>query len=60
MDSFIVMDGFSLVRPKAVTGAGLFDCLQHALKPLDFDISESGCSKLIGIGTDGASANVAM
>ena len=54
------MSFLSIVRPKAVTGAGLFDCLQDALKPLDIDISESGCSKLIGIGTDGASANVAM
>ena len=47
-------------RPDSVSADGLFDSLLNGLQRLGIQsISEADCSKLVGIGTDGASANVA-
>jgi hypothetical protein len=51
--SFLCVD-----RPKSVAAVGLYGSLEGALKLLAFD-SVGECTKLIGLGTDGASANVA-
>ena len=54
------MEYFTVIRPKAVTGEGLFHVIENALQDLGIDeISAEKCKKLVGIGTDGASANVA-
>ena len=54
------MSFHSVARPHAVTSMGLFNCLQEALLPLEIQgINASECTKLIGVGTHGASANVA-
>ena len=55
------MSLFTVVRPRAVTAEGLFECLQGALGKLGIeaiDASVDVCKKLIGIGTDGAAANI--
>ena len=52
----------TVVAPKATTGQGLFDCVVNALKVLgidDVNADASNCHKLVGVGTDGASANIA-
>lgn len=47
-------------RPQAVTGQGLFDVLKSGLQCLGIqEISLDHCKQLVGIGTDGASANIA-
>ena len=56
----IRMEYFTVIRPKAVTGEGLFHVIENVLQDLGIDeISVEKCKKLVGIGTDGASANVA-
>ena len=51
---------FILTRPKDVTGAGLFQCLEASLQVLGISaINAEECKKLVGVGTDGASSNVA-
>ena len=50
----------TIVQPQFCTAEGLFKVLESALQRLDIDaITKEKCSKLIGLGTDGASANVA-
>ncbi len=54
------MNFFSVARPKEVSGQGLFDCMECALTKLGVSgINSEACKHLIGIGTDGASANIA-
>lgn len=56
------MDYLTIVRPESVSGEGLFNVLKRALNFLDVgieDINPDDCKKLVGIGTDGASANIA-
>ena len=54
------INDFHVSRPKSVDGAGLFDCLKSALEKLGIsEIDDENCKKLVGIGSDGASANVA-
>ena len=51
---------FKLIRPKSVTAEGLFDVKQRRLNSLGIQsVDIDNCQKLIGIGTDGASANIA-
>ena len=53
---------FSLNRPKEVTAVGLLECLQTALGRLgisEVQMSPEHCHQLVGIGTDGATPNVA-
>ena len=51
---------FKLARPKHVTAEGLFEMLAHCLQCLGIqEVDVDNCKKLIGIGTDGASANIA-
>ena len=48
------------MRPESVNAIGLFDCLQKALQQFGASvINAENCKRLIGIGTDGVSANVA-
>ncbi len=54
------MEYFTVVQPQSVTAAGLFKVLESALQGLGIsEISAETCKKLVGIGTDGASANIA-
>ena len=54
------MSYLAVVRPKRVDAQGLFDCLQSSLSKLGIQaIDHEECKMLIGVGTDGASANVA-
>ena len=54
------MDYFSVVRPQAVTAQGLFEVLESGLRGLGIqEVSAEQCKKLVGVGTDGASANIA-
>ena len=54
------MQFFSVLRPDRANAAGLFECLQKSLQQLGVSvISAENCKRLIGIGTDGASANIA-
>lgn len=54
------MEYFTVVRPQSVTAKGLFNVLETALQGLGIkEISAEKCLKLVGIGTDGASANIA-
>lgn len=47
-----------VIRPDSVSGSGLFQALEGALLSLDTHaIDDTHCSKLVGIATDGASAN---
>ena len=49
-----------MCRPKSVDAAGLFQSLKGALLQLGIsDIDPENCKKLVGIGSDGASANIA-
>ena len=51
---------FSIERPDTVTAAGLFQCLQSALKRIAIaEIGEESCKRFVGVGTDRASANIA-
>ena len=54
------MSYFAIERPRKVDAKGLFDCLQSSLSRIGIQgISADQCKLLIGIGTDGASANIA-
>ena len=54
------MSYFTVARPETVTGEGLFQCMQGALGRLGITpINSETCKFLVGIGTDGASANIA-
>lgn len=54
------MEYFTVVRPHSVTAEGLFEVLAGALQNLGIEaMSADHCTKLVGIGTDGASANIA-
>ena len=54
------MQFFSVMRPESVNATGLFDCPQKALQQFGASvINAENCKRLIGIGTDGVSANVA-
>ena len=47
-------------RPITVRAEGLLQSLKHGLQSLGIhDLSEAACKKLVGIGTDGASTNIA-
>ena len=51
---------FTVTRPASVSAQGLFDTLGGAMKSLGISaITQEACSKLVGVGTDGASANIA-
>ncbi len=54
------MSYFAVVRPKQVDAQGLFNCLQSSLHRLGIPaVDPEHCKMLVGIGTDGASANIA-
>ena len=54
------MSFFAVARPESVTGSGLFDCMKCALARIGIAaINPEACKFLVGMGTDGASANVA-
>ena len=54
------MDYLTIVRPQSVSGEGLFSVLESGLQSLGIDrITAEKCKKLVGVGTDGASANIA-
>ena len=45
---------------RPTTALGIFDVVQAAVQKLGFlEISREQCTKLVGIGTDGAAANIA-
>ena len=51
---------FSVTRPHTVTVQGLFEVLQAALQNMGMQsVDANYCHRLVGIATDGASANVA-
>jgi len=50
-----------IARPATATAKGIFDVLQTALQGLGIsNISREECAKIVGIGTDGAAANIAV
>ena len=52
----------TVARPQAVSAEGLFECLQSGLGQLGIetiDAAAEDCKRLVGIGTDGAAANIA-
>ena len=52
------MEYFTVVRPQSITAEGLLKVLESGLQGLGInEISAENCKKLVGIGTDGASAN---
>lgn len=54
------MEYFTIIRPQSVTAEGLFKVLEGGLQGLGIsNISAEKCQKLVGISTDGASANIA-
>lgn len=54
------MEYFTVVRPHLVTVQGLLEVLESGLQGLGIkEISAEECKKLVEIGTDGASANIA-
>ena len=51
---------FKIMRPSTGTAQGTFDMLQKLLHNLGIETTDSKkCTQLVGIGTDGASANIA-
>ena len=55
-----VMTSYLISKLSAASAVGLFSVLKEALQSLGIrEIVEEECTKLVGIGTDGASANVA-
>lgn len=51
---------FKIMRPSTITAQGMFDILQESLQSLGIEAMDSEkCTRLVGIGTDGASANIA-
>ena len=54
------MDYFMVSRPQSVTAEGLFEVLKGGLRRLGIPaVSADECKKLVGVGTDGASSNIA-
>ncbi len=54
------MEYFTVVRPESVTAQGLFEVLGCGLRSLGIqEVWAEQCTKLVGIGTDGVSANIA-
>lgn len=54
------IDYFKICRPTSVSAEGLYEMLEEPLQVFGIEeINESSCCKLVGVGTDGASANVA-
>ena len=54
------MSYFTVARPDTVTASGLFESLQTSLQRIGISaINAEENKKLVGIGTDGASANIA-
>ena len=54
------MSYFMVARPKSITGEGLFEVVQKSLNHFGIQaIQVDNCRKLIGFGTDRASANIA-
>ena len=54
------MEYFTIIRPQSVTAEGLFKVLESGLQGLGIsEISAELCKNLVGVGTDGASANIA-
>ena len=52
---------FHVGRPSTVDAAGLFHSLGEALRKLGVaEVDPENCSKLVGIGSDGAAANIAQ
>ena len=51
---------FCVLRPPSGAASGLLECVKHALSSLGItEFSATHCTKLVGFGTDGASANIA-
>ena len=51
---------FKTMRPSTLSAQGLFDMLQELLQCLGIQaINSDKCTQLVGIGTDGSSANIA-
>ena len=49
-----------MVQPQSLTGQGLFNVLESGLRCLGIrEVSAEQGKNLVGIGTDGASANIA-
>ena len=54
------MQYFTIVQPHFVTASGLLQVLESGLHCLGInELSSESCKRLVGIGTDGASANIA-
>ena len=54
------VDYLTVSRPRSVTAEGLFHVLEGGLQSLGIqEISAEECKKLVGVGTDGASSNIA-
>ncbi len=54
------MEYFTVVRLHSVTAQGLIEVLESGLQGLGTkEISAEECKNIVGIGTDGASANMA-
>ena len=51
---------FQVCKPTNATATGMLEALQSALKSFGIqEIGAAACSKLVGFGTDGLSANIA-
>ena len=49
-----------MVRPQSATARGLFQVLERSLQRLGIqELSARECTRLVGVGTDGAAANIA-
>ena len=54
------MDFLTVSRSQSVTARGLFQVLEGCLQGLGIqEVSPDECQKLVGVGTDGAAANIA-
>lgn len=54
------MDFFTVSRPESGDAKGMFECLQSALQQIGIRaLNVESCRMLVGIGTDGASVNIA-
>jgi len=54
------MEYFTVIRPKSGDANGMFECLQSALQEFGIaTLKAEKCKMLVGIGTDGASVNIA-
>ena len=54
------MDFFAVSRPESGNAKGMFECLQSAVQQIGISaLNVENCKMLVGIGTDGASVNIA-